>query len=256
MRAIPYGRRAATPADAGVRRVAPSLGRHRLQTINTKAGGIPMVVDGNAERICAHALNVDPSVRVYQPQPFTIDLVDRRLLRTTQEDRDARRRHAGRSGPLFYTPDYLVWWNICHFATVLEVKDEDWLGDAEYELKLRLAKEILELFGYDFRRVVIPASPRAPLNRNLNLLQQVAVRTDERIPSERLQVDLDIHPDEEVPLGRVCHALGLDLAYAPWLFSVGYVAMDFIQFHMCASTLVRPAHGELGHLCLIERMMK
>lgn len=69
---VSYGKRARVGEfDKGVRTVAPTYGRGRILTFSQKSTGT-MVVDGNAERVAVQMMTIDPSVRSFSPQPFTV----------------------------------------------------------------------------------------------------------------------------------------------------------------------------------------
>jgi hypothetical protein len=250
-----YGTRGRAGNDAGIRRVAPSFGRVRIQTRHAKAQ-CSITVDGHAERLTCCALNIDPSVQTYEPQPVTVDLVDGCLHHSKEAVAQARRKHTGRAGPWFYTPDHLVHWSGQTTKTALEVKDEAWQGDADYARKLGLASKILEYFGYEFRRVVIPRHPQAPVKRNLALLSQATGRG-------RLQMVVSPMADEQAgessktwTLSGACQAFGVSLQDAPWLMLNGHISMDLVGQHMKANSPVSLAWGNLEHLCLVRKMMQ
>lgn len=250
-----YGTRGRTGNDAGIRRVAPTFGRVRIQTRHAKAQHA-ITVDGHAERLTCCALNVDPSVQTYVPQPLTVDLVDGCLHHSKEAVAQARRKHAGRAGPWFYTPDHLILWSGETTRTALEVKDESWQGDADYERKLKRAAEILQYFGYEFRKVVVPSHPLAPVKRNLELLNQALGRQSQREAYNPLQHDPDTGAQEAWTLSTACEAHGVSLKHAAWLLLDGYIGMDLVGQHMKADTPVYLAWGDIEHLCVMRRMMQ
>lgn len=250
-----FGKRGRTDNDEGIRKVAPTFGRVRIQTRNAKAQQT-VTVDGHAERLTCCALNLDPSVQSYEPQPLTVDLVDGCLHHRKEAVAQARRKHAGRSGPWFYTPDHLIRWADQTTRTALEVKDESWQGDNDYERKLKRAAEILEYFGYEFRKVVIPSHPQVPLKRNLTLLNQAIGRNSAPAKVELLQTELVSDGKETWTLSSACEALGVSIQLAPWLLLNGHISMDLVGQHLKADTPVHLAWGDLGHLCLVRRMMQ
>lgn len=250
-----YGTRGRTGNDAGIRRVAPTFGRVRIQTRHAKAQH-SLTVDGPAERLTCCALNVDPSVQTYEPQPLTVDLVDGSVHYSKEAVAQARRKHAGRAGPWFYTPDYLIHWSGRTTKTALEVKEETWQGDADYEHKLERAVEILGFFGYEFGKVVIPSHPQAPLKRNLALLSQTMGRERLRMSVSPLVDDLASNTSKTWTLSSACEALGVSLQQAPWLLLDGHIGMDLVGQHMKANTPVHLAWGDIEHLCVMRRMMQ
>lgn len=250
-----YGTRGRTGNDAGIRKVAPTYGRVRIQTLNYKSARV-ITVDGHAERLTCHALNMDPSVQTFTPQPFTVDLIDGCLLHTPEAVGQALRKHAGRVGPCLYTPDHLVNWMERTTGTALEVKHESWQGDDDYEYKLNLAGEILDYFGYEFSRVVIPAHPQTPINRNLALLNQAMGRDCPLPDLNQIEKTLGVQEQGSWTLSSACQMLGLSIQHAPWLVRNGYIAMDIIGHHMKADSPVQLAWGDIEHLCVMRRMMQ
>lgn len=250
-----FGKRGRTDNDAGIRKVAPTFGRVRIQTQHGKAH-TSITVDGHAERMTGYALNVDPSVQTYVPQPLTVDLIDGRLHQSKEAVAEARRKHAGKNGPWFYTPDHLIHWSGQTTKTALEVKDEAWQGDADYERKLERAAEILDFFGYEFAKVVIPCHPQAPLKRNLTLLSQAMRRESRRLDIRPPADDRANNSSDAWTLSSACEALGVTLQQAPWLLLNGHIGMDLMGQHLKADTPVHLAWGDLGHLCLVRRMMQ
>ena len=126
-------------ANAGVRLTARTYGKARIGTCAEKARG-HIIVESDSERLVAHILGVDPRVREFWPQPFTVDLVGERLLFTPEERSEARKMRGGRAGDAVeYTPD---------FATVqsdglqraYEVKLEGFEGDDRYWAKVERAR--------------------------------------------------------------------------------------------------------------------
>jgi hypothetical protein len=137
--------------NVGVRLTARTYGKARIGTYAEKADG-HITVDSDAERLVAHILSVDPRVRSFKPQPFTVDLVGERLLFTREEVSEARRMRGCRTGDVEYTPD---------FATVqanglLRVRSQTpgYEGDDRYWKKIERAREIMEAYCYPLSTVV------------------------------------------------------------------------------------------------------
>ncbi|MBN6207494.1 hypothetical protein JYK21_13550 [Ralstonia pickettii] len=82
-----------------------------------------MAVESDSERLVAHMLTLDPRVKRFKAQPLTVDLIDRRLLRTREAVTEARARYKDRDGPKFYTPDFEVNWHSIS-RSIIEVKLE------------------------------------------------------------------------------------------------------------------------------------
>ncbi|MGC7969947.1 hypothetical protein ACP3WE_24280, partial [Salmonella enterica] len=79
----------------------------RIGTYAEKADG-HITVESDAERLVAHILSIDPRVRSFKQQPFTVDLVGERLLFTREEVSEARRMRGCRTGEMEYRPDFSV----------------------------------------------------------------------------------------------------------------------------------------------------
>ncbi len=237
--------------ETGVRVVAPTFGRSRLNTFSSKSGLI--VVDGQAERRVSHMLEVDPSVAKFEPQPFSVDLIDRRLLRSREQLSEARRKHAKRSGPRLYTPDFCITW-VSRRKTVLEVKIEGFEGDAVYVLKLQMAQEILEAHGYEFARIVLPQGRRSHLAFNLQLLRQS--RAHRAVVLESDSTPLKSLPPEGLTLGRACDAMQCSISLAPALVANGVLSMNIAEFPMHTDSPCAQAFGDLGHLCFVRGLLQ
>lgn len=250
---VSYGKRARVGEfDRGVRTVAPTYGRGRILTFSQKSSGT-MVVDGNAERVAVQMMTIDPSVRSFSPQPFTVDLKERRLLTTKEQLSAARKKHGGRSGHCFYTPDFALAWSM-GTKTALEVKSEEWPGDDEYEERLQLAEPILTFYGYELRKLVVPAHASHPLKRNLALLQRATGREIKHLlTAERID---RLDGKARMTLGAACDALGVETELAPVLFMAGVISMDLAGSPMRGDTQVEAAFGGLDHLCLVGSQMQ
>ena len=114
--------------DSGVRRLHRPLGKPFFLTYSPKSGG-QLVVESDVERLVAHMLTLDPRVQSFKAQPFTVDLIDRRIHKSAQALTEAKARHRGRRGQKFYTPDFWVKWH-AGGGTAIEVKVEGYEGDA------------------------------------------------------------------------------------------------------------------------------
>ncbi|MGE4125633.1 MAG: hypothetical protein AB7E59_10275 [Pusillimonas sp.] len=240
--------------DAGVRRVAPTFGKALFLSYSTKCRG-HMVVESDAERLVAHILTLDPGVREFSTQPFTVDLIDRRILKTSQSVAEARARHRGRAGPKFYTPDFLVQWHMGG-RTAIEVKFEGYEGDAEYEQKLLMCREVIIASGLQFLRVVLPSAPRHPIRSNVPLLTKAAQRHDLWPTPELVQSVEAALEAGAAPLGALCKEVALSPSLAPVLLVTGVVSADVGQHPINGDMLVTPAYGDLGHLALLQGVAK
>lgn len=248
-----YGRRGKlTIADKGVRGVAPTFGKVRHLTFSSKCCG-ELVVESDAERLTAHMLTLDPRVKGFKTQPFTVDLLDQRLLKTPEEFAIARKKHSQRAGPKFYTPDFAIDW---HRTTrsALEVKLEGFEGDETYQDRIRLGSSILEAHGYCFAIVVMPANPRHPLRGNLPLLKMASSRLD-LWPTDTLAQDLtEICSHKPVLLKELCVTLDISPNLVPALLVSGCVASNLTEQSLNGSMLLSAAYGDLRHLELLEQL--
>jgi hypothetical protein len=250
-----YGRRAGLKqVDVGVRAVAPTYGKKALTTHVDKGGGM-VVVDNNAERLVARMIGFDPRVRRFQAQPFAVDVVEGRLLRTAEQRSEARRRYAKRKGASIYTPDFLLEL-IGGRALVIEVKLEGFLGGPVDDERMAQATRVLATYGHDMARVVVPANTTHPLRSNLALLHHAAMRPD-LLPS--------VHVIEQIEelAGRGARTLadyvtGLNISanLTPSLIVHGVLSADLIAHRIEGRMPVSAAGGCLDHLVLVERLMR
>lgn len=247
-----YGVRSRRSADnAGVRLTARTYGKARIGTYAEKALG-HITVESDAERLVAHMLCVDPRVRSFGPQPFTVDLVGERLLFTREELADARRLLGTRLKET-YTPD---------FATVqtdgllraYEVKLQGFEGDSRYWAKVERAREIMEAYCYPLSTVVVPANELHPVVVNAQLLKAA-------IPRAREYLSLDIIDRVErycasgpVLQRALCADLQIPTGLVPPMLATGVLQADLAHHHICATLVLSAAYGDLSHLCLIEEL--
>jgi len=241
-------------ADSGIRRVANTFGKELHLTSSVKAAE-RLAVESDAERLVSHLFTVDPRVRRFAPQPFTVDLIDRRVLRTADEVCEARHRHRKRSGWRFYTPDY----GLDHATmprAVVEVKLEGFEGSSDYEGALCQARSVLDAAGYSFTRLVVPANAKHPLRVNLQLLKMAAHRSDLLPDDERLSRISTICDGEPVALGELCATLEMLPGVVPVLLLHGLVKGDVARQRICGAMRLEAAHGDLSHLHLLEELAK
>ena len=105
-------------------------------------------------------LGFDPRVRRIQAQPFAVDLVAGKLLRTAEERKAARSMYGARKGASIYTPDFYVE-RADGKQLAVEVKLGGFVGgDADHE-RLHLATQVLANYGHEVVRVI--ASPATGL---------------------------------------------------------------------------------------------
>lgn len=240
--------------DQGIRRVAPTFGKALFSTYSTKAVG-EMAVEADAERLVGDMLTLDPGVRQFWTQPFTVDLIDRRILRTRADVADARSKYKGLEGSKLYTPDFEADYHT-QARIAIEVKMEGFEGSEQYAGMLSLARSLLESSGYRFLRVVIPEDPWHPVHLNVGVLANAALRPDLRPTADEADAVVAACGEEGKRLGCVCESLGMSSQLAPaWLVS-GVITADVAHHPINFDLHVRPAHGDLSHLSLFEEFAK
>lgn len=235
--------------DTGIRDVASTYGKRSFASFSDKAGGL-VAPESHAELIVAHLLSIDPSVSSFKTQPFTVDIVDRRILRTREELSEARWRHRCRDGDVFYTPDFettLVNRN----SEALEVKLETFEGDGHYRVKLEEAASVLHGFGYRLRKLVMPANRTHPVYANAQVLRHVSQRHDLMLAPDALDAVDAAHEAGAVTLGDYSTALGLPANVMPLLIFRGYLAAELLKAPINWAMRARPANGDLEHLRLV-----
>lgn len=254
MRSAPsYGvrsRRSAT--NLGVRPTARTYGKARIGTYAEKADG-HITVESDAERVVAHMLCVDPRVRSFRQQPFTVDLVGERLLFTREELAEARRMRGGCTGEMEYTPD---------FATVqadglqraYEVKCEGFEGEAQYWAKVERAREIMNAYCYPLSTVIVPADERHPAIVNAQLLKPAIARAREYLTQEVIDRVERYCESGPVLQRTLCTELQIPTGLIPPLLAMGVVQADLAHNHICATLELTAGFGDLSHLFLIEEL--
>jgi len=248
-----YGVRSRRSAEnAGVRITARTYGKARIGTYADKANG-HITVESDAERLVAHMLCVDPRVRSFRPQPFTVDLVGERLLFTREELAEARRLRGGRAGEVEYTPD---------FATVqtdglqraYEVKFQGFEGDSRYWAKVERAREIMEAYCYPMSTVVVPANELHPVVVNAQLLKASIARAREYLSLDIIERVERYCASGPVLQRALCADLQIPTGLVPPMLATGVLQADLVHHHICATLVLSAAYGDLSHLCLIEEL--
>ncbi|WP_321785781.1 hypothetical protein [Paraburkholderia sp. J94] len=254
MRSAPsYGvRNRRSAANAGIRSTARTYGKARIGTYAEKAAG-HITVESDPERLVAHMLSIDPRVRSFKQQPFTVDLILERLLFTREELTEARKARGGRAGEAEYTPD---------FATVqadglqraYEVKLEGFEGDGRYWAKVERAREIMEAYCYPLSMVVVPADERHPAIVNAQLLKPAIVRAREYVTPDIIDRVERYCESGPVLQRALCTDLQIQTGLIPPLLATGVLQADLAHQHICATLQLSAAYGDLSHLCLIEEL--
>lgn len=254
MRSAPsYGIRShRTAANAGVRLTARTYGKARNGIYAEKADG-HITVDSDPERLVAHILSVDPRVRSFKPQPFTVDLVAERLLFTRDEVSEARKMRGGRRGEVEYTPD---------FATVqadglqraYEVKLQGYEGDDRYWAKIDRARQIMEAYCFPLSTIIVPTDERHPVIVNAQLLKPAMARVHEYLTSDIIDRVERYCESRSVLQRDLCADLQISSGLIPLLLATGVLQADLARQHICAMLELSAAYGDLGHLCMIEEL--
>ncbi|CAB3736320.1 hypothetical protein LMG24238_06218 [Paraburkholderia sediminicola] len=249
-----YGTRSrrTSTTNAGVRLTARTYGKARIGTYAEKAAG-HITVESDAERLVAHMLCIDPRVRSFRQQPFTVDLVGERLLFTREELSEARQARGGRAGEVEYTPD---------FATVqadglqlaYEVKLEGFEGDGRYWAKVELAREIMEAYCYPLLTVVVPADERHPVLVNAQLLKPAIARAREYLTPDVIDRVEGYCKSGPVLQRGLCADLQIAPGFIPPLLAVGVLQADLAHHHISGALELSAGYGDLSHLYLIEEL--
>jgi hypothetical protein len=250
-----YGRRGRlNSANTGIRHTASTYGKAKLGTYCEKANG-HLIVESDAERFVAHLLAIDPRVRAFQPQPFSVDLIDQRLLFTKEAAREAWLKHRDVPGPKFYTVDFSVDWQD-GLRHAIEVKAAGYEGDDVYWDKVARARPILTANGYPLRTVVLPADTAHPVRMNSWVLKQAVRQVSFYLTDELIERVTRHCEDGPLRLRTICSDLGLSPGLIPVLLVSGVLAGNLIHQTICGTLELSLAYGELGHLCLLEGVEK
>ena len=250
-----YGRRGRlNSANTGIRHTASTYGKAKLGTYCEKATG-HLIVDSDAERFVAHLLAIDPRAAAFQPQPFSVDLIDQRLLFTKEAVRNAWLRHREVPGPKFYTVDFSVDWQD-GLRHAIEVKAEGYEGDDVYWQKVALARPILTANGYPLRTVVMPANTAHPVRMNSRVLKQAVHQVGTYLTDELAERVTRRCEEGSVLLRTLCLDLGLSPSLVPVLLVSGVLAGDLIHHTICGTLELSLAYGDLDHLFLLEGVEK
>lgn len=246
-----YGRRGRlNAANTGIRHTASTYGKAKIGTYSEKGNG-HLNVDSESERFVAHLLTLDPHVAAFQPQPFTVDLIDQRLLFTREAVREAWHLHRDVPGPKFYTPDFSIdWQDGLHHA--VEVKAEGFEGDDVYWGKVARARVILAANGYPLRTVVYPANSAHPVRMNARVLKQATHRVSDCLTDALVERVTRRCEQGSVTVGSLCRDLQLSPGLIPLLLVSGVLSGDLAHHAVCGTLELSLAYGDLSHLCLLE----
>jgi len=239
--------------DRGIRKTSSTYGRPAFLTHAEKSNG-GLAVESTSERLVSQLLGIDPSVRSFQPQPLTVDLLQGDLLHTVDDKARARKRDRVRGErSSFYTPDFLARQTL-GASMAIEVKTEGWAGDVEYQGTLLRARDVLRSHHIDFVQLLIPSHWCHPLLTNVPLLHQAAKRVDLR-PDTEVMERLELLADRGAcTLGEYCSGVGFDARMAPVLVVFGALKVDVLNLPLKGNTPAELAYGDLGHLCVLEAL--
>ncbi|MBS0355505.1 MAG: hypothetical protein JSR83_16595 [Proteobacteria bacterium] len=246
-----YGRRGRlNAANTGIRHTASTYGKAKIGTYSAKGNG-HLNVESESERFVAHLLTLDPQVAAFQPQPFTVDLIDERLLFTREAVSEAWHLHRDVPGPKFYTPDFGVdWHDGLHHA--FEVKAEGFEGDDIYWEKVGRARRILAANGYPLRTVVYPANSAHPVRLNARVLKQAIHRVSDYLNDGLVERVTRRCEQGSVTVGGLCRDLQLLPGLIPLLLVSGVLSGDLAHHAVCGAFTLSLAYGDLSHLSLLE----
>jgi hypothetical protein len=198
------------------------------------------------EHLVGLMLSIDPGISRYEPQPYTVDLVEHRLLRTTSEVQRMREKYRGMKGPFFYTPDYGVDYLNAAKGT-LEVKKFGYEGDAEYDEKLIRAERIIRAHGHDFKKVVLPCENH-PMYLSVPLLFQARGRMDLIEEKDLLEKVATLARKGAVTFKDFGQGLKIGQNLMPVLLVKGVLSADIWNVRLDFKTPAQPANGDLRHL--------
>ncbi|MCX5565666.1 hypothetical protein [Alcaligenes phenolicus] len=242
--------------DSGVRRVAPSFGKQLFLTYSEKADGT-LVVESDSERFVAHMLTLDPNVSSFTTQPFTVDLIDRRICRTQADVEEARARHRRLRGKKFYTPDFSVRWHLGgHVMTAVEVKLEGYEGNSDDMQRISIGRNIIESAGIEFLRIIWPKAQRNPLKANLPILVKALRRVDLWPSAEMVQAVESALESGVSTVRELCGALSLSPNLVPTLLVSGLIRGNVRDELINGTMRIEPAYGDLGSLSLLRSLVQ
>lgn len=249
-----YGTRPKHIGPTGVRQLGRTFGASLHFVHATKVDPqLPFLVDKQAEGLVANVLELDPEVKSFWNQPFMIDLVECRLLRTKDEVHEAKKKYRDRPGHSLYTPDFEARL-FSEDRDAVEVKLEGFEGDNDYVTKLRLAAEILASCGYGLKQFLVTSEQtRAPWT-TVPLLYQGAQRKD-LWPDEAMYARIAAADEEGATTGQeFIRALKISANLLPVYIAAGALSIDVLAGEICGATPMRAAYGDLGHLSLYRRL--
>jgi hypothetical protein len=249
-----YGRRSRPAVSHGVKPVATTFGQVKVASYSDKVDGGHYLGNSVPEHLVGLMLSIDPGISRYVPQPFTVDLVEHRVLRTTLEFKMAKEKYLGMSGPLFYTPDYGLEYVDAGKGS-LEVKKFGFEGDAEYDEKLICAERIIRAHGHGFKKMVLPCEDH-PMYFSVPLLVQAMGRMDLIEEKDMLERVAMLAQRGAVTLKDFGQGLGIGQNLMPVLLAKGVLSADIWNVRLDFRTPAQPADGDLRHLQYFSKASK
>lgn len=250
-----YGRRGRLgDANTGIRPTAPTFGKKRFGSHSDKATG-HYNVESDAERCVSHLLTVDPRVKAFQPQPFSVDLIDQRMLFSKEALHEALRKHRHVPGPKIYTADFSVDW-IDGMRYAVEVKLEGYEGDETYWDKVERARRILAANNYLLLTALVPKSTAHPIRANGLALKQAKHQISTHLNDGLVERVTRYCEDGPVTLREVCVEFELTPGQVAVLLVSGVLAGNLASQRINGELVLSAAYGDLSHLYLLEAVQR
>lgn len=249
-----YGKRRGQQAvNTGIRPIAPTYGRPSFLSYSHRAGSTH-AIESAAERLVSQMLDIDPFCQTHSVQPFTVDVLEHRLLHTEAERKAVRAsrkaNHSDCARSTLYTPDFLV---IRGDAAplILEVKLQGWEGDEDYANKLALTSRVLAANGYEFQKIRVPSLWCHPLRHNVPLLHMAKVASPLALSDAQHALLENAGAASGITQAAACHLLQLQPAHIAALVVQGVLALDIANTRFHNDAVLQLAYGDLEHLQLI-----
>lgn len=209
-------------------------GRKAFVLCSPKNGRVEIRLESRLEQSVAQALELDPRVRRYATQPFTLELSSGQLL--------AERPQRRQPGQEFYTPDFVA--DVNGLEVVIEVKPTAFL-DAHREQFARLKEYFLAL-GQRF--VVITEADLPPAyQRNLAVLLPFLTQAHSYLAAWAEPLSRRTPEQLRGPLRQVLGELTPANYYLGAGLLLGILRCDLCQYYLeDLNFVLEPALGSLG----------
>lgn len=249
-----YGRRGnVRGVDAGVRRVSATFGKKLRQTSSDKAAGT-FAVESDTEVVMAHVLDLDPTVKSFKPQPYTVDLAKKRIVTDPEERKGLLLGNRALGHSQIYTPDFAVQLHESNAQVAIEVKHADYPPNEAMCHKLSEAAAILSNHGIEFQQAVLGNPIDTPLIENVSLLRGCK---DYRslLPHDDVLADIQSHCEHyQSPATNLIAKFDLSFHQLLCLTYFGVLGFDLMNQPLRLETIFTPAYGDLSHLELLRRL--